>query len=76
MNTAYIFLSKLKKWIGSLEPQQGVEGLAELKKALDEVTTLDKFYDGKDKNFNLSQEDKLTMTKERIKVEDALYDFF
>ena len=32
MNTAYIFLSKLKKWIGGLEPQQGVEGLAELKK--------------------------------------------
>ena len=76
MNTAYIFLSKLKKWIGSLEPQQGVEGLAELQKALDEVTTLDKFYDGKDKNFNLSQEDKINMTKERIKVEDALYEFF
>ena len=76
LNTAYIFLSKLKKWIGSLEPQQGVEGLDELKKSIDEVTTLDKFYDGKDKNFNLSQEDKINMTKERIKVEDSLYEFF
>ena len=76
MNTAYIFLSKLKKWIGSLEPPQGVEGLAELQKALDEITTLDKFYDGKDKNFNLSQEDKIQMTKERLQVEDALYEFF
>lgn len=76
LNTAYIFLSKLKKWIGSLEPQQGMEGLADLQKALDAVTTLDKFYNGKDKNFNLSQEDKLSMIKERIKVEDALYTFF
>lgn len=76
LNTAHIFLSKLKKWIGSLEPQQGVEGLDELKKAIDEVTTLDKFYDGKDKNFNLSQDDKINMTKERIKAEDALYEFF
>ena len=76
MNTAYIFLSKLKKWIGSLEPWQGLEGLDELQKAIDSVTTLDKFFDGKDKNFNLSQEDKINMTKERIKVEDALYTFF
>lgn len=76
LNTAYIFLSKLKKWIGSLEPQQGMEGLADLQKALDEITTLDKFYNGKDKNFNLSQEDKINMIKERIKVEDALYTFF
>lgn len=76
LNTAYIFLSKLKKWIGSLEPQQGVEGLADLQKALDDVSTLDKFFDGKDKNFNISQEDRLNMTKERIKVEDALYEFF
>jgi hypothetical protein len=30
LNTSYIFLSKLKKWIGSLEPHQGVEGLDEL----------------------------------------------
>jgi hypothetical protein len=37
---------------------------------------LDKFFDGKDKNFNLSQEDKINMTRERIKVEDALYTFF
>lgn len=76
LNTAYIFLSKLKKWISSLEPWQGLEGLDELQKAIDSVTTLDKFFDGKDKNFNLSQDDKLNMTKERIKVEDALYDFF
>ena len=76
LNTAYIFLSKLKKWIGSLEPQQGMEGLADLQKALDDITILDKFYNGKDKNFNLSQEDKINMIKERIKVEDALYTFF
>jgi hypothetical protein len=31
-----------------------MEGLADLQKALDDVTTLDKFYNGKDKNFNLS----------------------
>jgi hypothetical protein len=54
LNTAYIFLSKLKKWIGSLEPWQGLEGLDELQRALDSVTTLDKFFNGKDKNFNLS----------------------
>ena len=76
LNTAYIFLAKLKKWIGSLEPQQGIEGLDELQKVLDTVSTTNKFFDGKDKNFNLSQEDKINMTKERIKVEDALHEFF
>lgn len=76
LNTAYIFLSKLKKWIGSLEPQQGIEGLDKLQKVLDTVSTINKFYDGTDKNFNLSQEDKINMTKERIKVEDALHEFF
>ena len=76
LNTSYIFLSKLKKWIGSLEPHQSVEGLDELQKVINSITILDKFYDGKDKNFNLSQEDKINMVKERIKVEDALYTFF
>lgn len=76
LNTAYIFLSKLKKWIGSLEPQQGVEGLDELQQAVNELTVVDKFFDGTNKNFNLSQEDKINMTKERIKIEEALYKFF
>lgn len=76
LNTAYIFLSKLKKWIGSLEPQQGVEGLEELQQSINELAVIDKFFDGENKNFNLSQEDKINMTKERIKVEEALYKFF
>lgn len=76
LNTSYIFLSRLKKWIGSFEPKDGFEGVEELNKALDELTMVDKFYNKGEKNYSLSQEEKVLMTKERIKAEVALYEFF
>lgn len=75
LNTSYIFLSRLKKWIGSFEPKE-FEGVEELSKALDELTMVDKFYNKGEKNYSLSQEEKVLMTKERIKAEVALYEFF
>jgi hypothetical protein len=54
LNTSYIFLSRLKKWIGSFEPKNGFEGVEELSKALDELTMVDKFYNKGEKNYSLS----------------------
>lgn len=76
LNTSYIFLSKLKQWIGSFEPKDGFEGVKELNEAIEELTMVDKFYNKGEKNFSLTQDDKVLMTKERIKAEVALYEFF
>ena len=62
----------MKKFIITIPDE--FKGKSELSGTLNSLFTLEKNY--KDKNFNLTEEQKENIERERIKMEDAIYDFF
>lgn len=72
LNKDYIFYNKMKKFIITIPDE--FKGKSELLGTLNSLFTLKKNY--KDKNFNLTEEQKENIERERIKMEDAIYDFF
>lgn len=72
LNKDYIFYNKMKKFIITI-PEE-FKGKSELVAVINSLSTLEENY--KDKNFNLTDEQKEKIEIERIKMEDAIYDFF